>query len=156
MNAISSAATAAATYIHQPMFTRYAKSFSQSLKNHHANGNAMIDAMITSTTNSFEINVTIFPTLAPITFLIPISLVRLTTASVANPNSPMHAINMEIADAIFTMSLVRASCWYCAAMVSSRNWYSKSCVGATFFQASFRRLMIAAKSPPFNLTEMRG
>src|SRR6478609_3079379 len=63
---------------HQLIFMRYAKLCSQLFIDNHATGKAIREPAAINFAKSFEINNTICITLAPSTFLIPISLARCT------------------------------------------------------------------------------
>src|SRR6185437_2406933 len=78
------------------MFTRYAKPCNHLSMAYQATGNAMNDAIITSFKKSFEISATIPGTLAPNTFLTPISFTRCEMAKAERPNKPRHAMNMAM------------------------------------------------------------
>ena len=75
-NAINTAVTPATKNIHQFILIRYAKSFSHSCMKYQASGAAMIKERNTNFKKSIDNKLTIFETEAPMTFLIPISLVR--------------------------------------------------------------------------------
>src|SRR6185436_11716409 len=74
--AISRAVNPATANIHQLILIRYAKSSSHLFIAHHAIGDAMMMAIITSLRKSVESIFVISCTDAPKTFLIPISLIR--------------------------------------------------------------------------------
>ncbi len=93
----------------QPIFIRYAKSWSQLCIKYHARGDAINSAIAISFTKSFDNKLMILVTDAPNTFLIPISLVRFTAARVAKPNKPRHARKIEIPPAHPTIALHRCS-----------------------------------------------
>ena len=59
-----------------------------------ASGAAIIIAIKTSCKNSFESILNTEATLAPSTFLIPISLERCSVVNITNPNKPRHEIKM--------------------------------------------------------------
>ena len=63
---------------------------------HQAIGEAMTIEMATSFRKSFESSDTIPVTLAPSTFLTPISFVRCSALNVAKPNKPRQEIRMAI------------------------------------------------------------
>ena len=76
-SAIRIAANPAARNIHQLIATRYSKLCNQLCIIHQATGNATRQEIRTKIKKSFESNFAIPATLAPNTFLIPISLVLL-------------------------------------------------------------------------------
>src|SRR5882672_9577067 len=80
----------------QRIFIRFAYCCNHSLIKYHAIGEAIRKAIRISFRKSTERIEMILGTEAPITFLIPISLVRLTAASAVSPNNPRHARRMEI------------------------------------------------------------
>src|SRR5665213_2100407 len=94
---------------HHSIFILYAYSCSHLFINHHVIGVAMREAAITSLKKSFEIRLMIVETDAPNTLRIPISLVRLATASAESPSRPRHARKMAIPPAHPMISLSLAS-----------------------------------------------
>ena len=93
------------------MFTLYAKSFSQLCMAYHATGNAMIAATATSFKKSFDSNPTIVVTLAPNTFLTPISFIRWEIAKADRPKRPRQAIQIAIQAKTVNMVAWRSSDW---------------------------------------------
>src|SRR5258706_11020768 len=73
--ATASATNPAAINIHQPIVILYAKSSNHLCINHHASGKANTAEIITSLRKSFDNMETILVTVAPSTFLTPISFV---------------------------------------------------------------------------------
>src|SRR6185503_2703295 len=82
-NAINNAIDAVITNTVHPILVLYAKSCSHLFMAHHATGEAMTIAMNTSFRNSLDNIPTILPTVAPKTFLTPISFVRCSALNVA-------------------------------------------------------------------------
>src|SRR6476469_1383214 len=76
IKAMMTAMNAAAMNIHQAKLIRYAKSFNQLFIIYHAIGNATIAAIATNFKKSLTTSVTTLDTLAPSTFLMPISFTR--------------------------------------------------------------------------------
>src|SRR5215203_1336731 len=92
--AIEMATKAANTKTHHFIWMRYAKSCSHLFMNHHAIGKAIRDAISTNLKKSLDNIPTILLTVAPNTFLIPISFVFCSAAYAANPNRPRQAIKI--------------------------------------------------------------
>ena len=80
INAINKAITPAMINIHQLIAVRYAKSSSHRLIAQPATGKAITEEIITSLRKSLDNIATILLTLAPNTFLMPISLIRCSAA----------------------------------------------------------------------------
>jgi len=106
--AIKIATEPAIANIHQVIFILYAKAWSHLCIAHHANGKAKTQAINTSSRKSLDNNATTFVTLAPKTFLTPISLLRCSAINVTNPNNPKQAINT--ANMANTMAILPARC----------------------------------------------
>ena len=87
---------AAAKNIHQLILILYAKLCSHVFIAINDRGVAIIMAIHTSFTKSFEINAVIFATVAPNTLRMPISFVRCSAANAASPNKPRHDIAIAI------------------------------------------------------------
>ena len=86
--------------IHQFNSVLYAKDCSHLYIAYQATGVAIRKAIKTHFMNLvFNIIIT-SAMVAPFTFLIPISFVRFSEKKAASPNSPMHAINIAIAEKI--------------------------------------------------------
>ena len=94
--AIASAIAVVITKTCQPIFVRYAKSCNHLFIANQATGDAIRIAMATNFKNSFDNNETMLPTLAPNTFLTPISLIRCSALKAARPNSPRQEINIAM------------------------------------------------------------
>src|SRR6516225_7850908 len=97
---------------HQSIWIRYAKLWSHLFIAHQATGNAIKEATRTSLRNSFESICVTCDTVAPNTFLIPISLVRCSVVYVLKPNRPRQATKMVSAENIFKMVPVTCSAAY--------------------------------------------
>ena len=84
--------------VHQLTDTLYSKDCSQLLLIHSDSGVAMQIDISISMAKSFDNNFNIEETLAPNTFLIPISLVRCSALNMMRPSKPMQEITMARAE----------------------------------------------------------
>ena len=93
-NAMMNAMIPAPRNTHQLKSMRDAKSSSHLCIKNHDTGRATTAEKITSFMKYLDHSTTICGTLAPNTFLTPISLTRCDMVNADNPNKPKHAINI--------------------------------------------------------------
>src|SRR6188768_2046692 len=96
-----------------------------SLTSHQETGKPINKLRMIDFVNSLQSMIARFPTEAPITFLIPSSLVLLSAVKVAKPNNPRHEIRMAITVKLKESFPIIASVRYSLPKTSSRNVYSK-------------------------------
>src|SRR5919199_2266294 len=109
---------------HQSKLTLYSKSFNHCVAAYQAIGVAIRRAIKTSFRKLADNRVMMLVTDAPITFRIPISLVRCSAVNMASPNNPIQEIKMAMAVAVLTSWAVFCSFSYNWAMESLKNVYS--------------------------------
>src|SRR5689334_5854615 len=137
---------------HQLILIRYAKSCSQLFIKYHATGEATTNAITTKRRNSFESNSTRPFTVAPKTFLIPISFSLLCAAYVASPNNPRQPTKMATAVNIQTSNNNFSSLLYIASKFSSMNLKSIGYSGENWPQTFFTCAMACCRFAVFNFT----
>src|SRR4051812_37288160 len=109
---MASAASIAIANTHMLIVILYGKSFSQLFIAHHATGKATIDAIMISKRKFFDNRPTMLITLAPNTFLIPISLERCSVLNADKPNKPIEPTIMAITAKIHKRLLSFSSLLY--------------------------------------------
>ena len=97
--------------------------------------------MTTSFRKSVERSATIVLTLAPRTFLIPISFIRWLMAKAESPNKPRHAMNMAMQAKMVKIFACLCSAWYSLSKFSSRKVYDKV-FQEVFFSMCFRDVIM--------------
>ena len=100
---------AATKNTHQLILIRKTKSCSHACIANHPMGIAMISEMNTSEIKSFASSCTMLVTVAPRTFLIPISFVFTWAVYAARPNKPRHEIKIATIAKILNSLPVRCS-----------------------------------------------
>src|SRR5690606_38309313 len=119
--AISPAPKPASRKICQDIPMRKAKSSSHWLIPYQESGTAIKKPNKTNFIKSLPSKVTILKVIAPMTFRMPISLVRCSVSKVVKPNNPKMEINTAKPAKKVKMVLTLASASYCALNPSSTN-----------------------------------
>src|SRR5690242_7959558 len=136
INAISNAAKPETTNTHHSILIRYAKSCSHVFITYHATGTAMIAEIKTSFKKSVDSIAVISDTLAPSTFLMPISFTFCRTVNVVNPNNPKQAMIKERIEKYKKNFENLFSAIYWSLSFLSIKLYSSNAPGKFFLQLS--------------------
>src|SRR4030095_6561640 len=124
-NAIIIAINPAIANNHQLILMRYAKPCNHLFIVHHATGKAIMNDATTNWIKSFESNATIRASLAPNTFLTPISFMRCRAENAARPNRPRQEIIIDKMEKTLKSFSILCSVTYNLDRSSFTNPYEK-------------------------------